>query len=138
MVLLCAGCAHLTPERAITTTLATAGGGAAGAAVGGAVTGGNPLGFAAGSAIGAAGGYVGAEIANSVYEGQIDKAKEKGRVEGQMQATKDFYRTLQAMQEGTTQEAYGEISNLEVTVPGGVNADGIRLVPDRVNIPVVQ
>ena len=132
------GCASVSPMRALTTAAATAGGGAAGAAAGGALTGGNPLGFAAGGAIGAAGGYVGAEIANNVYEGQIEKAKDAGRTEGEMQATKEFYRTLQEMQEANAEQEYGQVTNLELVVPGGVNADGIRLVPDRVNVPVVQ
>ena len=132
------GCAGVSPQRLLTTGLATGAGGAAGAAAGGALSGGNPIGIAAGGAVGAVGGYAGGEIAGSMWEGEVKKQKELGRIEGEAQASKDFYRTLQAMQEGNSKEAYGQLTDYELTLPGGVNDDGIRLVPDTVTVPLVQ
>lgn len=68
-------------------------------------------------------------------------ARKEGFADGERQATKQFYSVLQGMQEADQQAdnaAYGEVVQYEVEVPGGEDAEGVRLVPHVVTIPIVE
>jgi hypothetical protein len=132
------GCATSKLGRTFTTGLVTAGGAAGGAVIGTAITGGNPVGTVAGAAGGGALAYGAATGGAAIAEGMEKRQKETAYKEGEAAATKEFYAALQDMQKPSDEAENGAITNYEVVIPGGKTADGTRLVPQTINIPLAD
>jgi hypothetical protein len=130
------GCATSKLGRTVTTGLATVGGAAGGAVIGTAVSGGNPIGTAVGAAGGGALAYGAATGGAAIAEGMEKRQKETAYKEGEAAATKEFYACLQDMQKPSDEAENGTITNYEVVIPGGKAADGTRLVPQTISIPL--
>ena len=106
----------------------------AGAAIGGVATGGNPIGIGGGAAGGLA---VGAGL-NAIGDSRVRAAAEEGYQKGQSDSIKQHYWMLQAQQERTASDTLGTQHYYDVTVPPTVDSYGVRRVPARVTLPIVE
>lgn len=106
----------------------------AGAAIGGVATGGNPVGIGAG----AAGGLVVGAGLNAIGDSRVRAAAEEGYQKGQSDSIKQHYWMLQAQQERTQSDTAGVQHYYDVTVPPTVDSYGVRRVPARVTLPIVE
>ena len=106
----------------------------AGAAIGGVATGGNPVGIGGGAVGGLA---VGAGL-NAMGDSRVRSAAEEGYQKGQSDSIKQHYWMLQAQQERTQGDATGVQHYYDVTIPPNVDSYGVRRVPARVSLPIVE
>lgn len=109
-------------------------GAAAGTAAGHYFSDGDPLWTAAG----ALGGTVLAAGANAMGDTEVKRAKEEGYAAGQGDAIRQHYWMLQSQQQASQNRDYGTENTYDITVPGSIDAYGVRRVPRDATLRIVE
>ena len=75
---------------------------------------------------------------NAMGDSRVRAAAEEGYQKGQSDSIKQHYWMLQAQQERTASDTAGTQHYYDVTVPPTVDSYGVRRVPARVTLPIVE